>query len=191
MRIFFYFLLLFIINSTLIFSQILVDKNKINPSILNDFWPAKWITCPDASIQDYAVFHFRKSFALDKVPEEFIVHISADNRYILYVNGKLVTYGPARGDLQHWRFEPVDINEYLTPGNNVIAAVVWNFGEHIPAAQMTRKTAFIIFRKFWPYIDFIQSPKVDSARTGHLFTRNGIKCIYGTKNTQKNCPMDR
>jgi len=144
MRRFFYFFLLFIFSSTSFFGQILVDKNNINSSILNDFWTAKWITCPDASIKEYGVFHFRKSFTLDKVPEEFIVHVSADNRYILYVNGELVTYGPARGDLQHWRFEPLDINRYLIPGKNVIAAVVWNFGEHIPAAQMTRKTAFIM-----------------------------------------------
>ncbi len=144
MRRFFYFFLLFTFSSTSFFGQILVNKNNINSSILNDFWTAKWITCPDASIKEYGVFHFRKSFTLDKVPEEFIVHVSADNRYILYVNGELVTYGPARGDLQHWRFEPLDINRFLIPGKNVIAAVVWNFGEHIPAAQMTRKTAFIM-----------------------------------------------
>jgi len=144
MRRFFYFFLLFIFISNSFFGQTLVNKNKINSSILNDFWPAQWITCPDASVLEYGVFHFRKSFTLDNVPEEFIVHVSADNRYILYVNGKLVTYGPARGDLQHWRFEPLDISEYLLPGKNAIAAVVWNFGEYIPAAQMTRKTAFIM-----------------------------------------------
>ena len=118
----FYFFLLFILSSNSFFGQILVNKNKINSSILNDFWPAKWITCPDVSVIDYGVFHFRKSFTLDNVPEEFIVHVSADNRYSLYVNGKLVTYGPARGDLQHWRFESLDISKYLLPGKNVIAA---------------------------------------------------------------------
>jgi len=144
MKRFVYFLLLFIFSSTLISGQILVNKNDINPSILNDFWPAKWITYPLGSIKDYGVFHFRKSFALDKIPDEFIIHVSADNRYILYVNGKIITYGPARGDLQHWRYESLDINGYLIPGKNVIAAVVWNFGEYIPAAQITRSTAFIM-----------------------------------------------
>jgi hypothetical protein len=140
----FYFFLITINISSISYSQIQVNESKINPSIISDFWPASWITCPDASITGYGVFHFRKSFKIEKVPEEFIVHVSADNRYILYVNGVLVTYGPARGDLQHWRFESLDINKYLTPGENVIAAVVWNFGEHIPAAQITRKTAFIM-----------------------------------------------
>ena len=41
----------------------------------------------------YGVYHFRKSFDLEVVPSRFIVHVSADNRYKLYVNGKLVSLG--------------------------------------------------------------------------------------------------
>ena len=62
----------------------------------------------------------------------------------MFVNGTEVCKGPARGDLANWRFETIDITEYLTTGENVLAAVVWNFGEFKPLAQVSKKTAFIV-----------------------------------------------
>jgi len=41
------------------------------------------------------------------------VHLSADNRYKLYVNSVLVSCGPARGDLYYWNYETVDLAPYL------------------------------------------------------------------------------
>jgi hypothetical protein len=63
--------------------------------------------------------------------------VSGDNRYELFVNGARVLSGPARGDLNHWRFETLDIAPHLTAGKNVLAGVVWNFAELAPMAQMT------------------------------------------------------
>ena len=118
---------------------------EINPELLKHYrWPAHWISCPGVSLKDYGVYHFRRVFNLSAKPEKFVVHVSADNRYWLFVNGKRVCNGPARGDLQHWRFETVDIAEHLNKGRNVLAAEVWNFGEYIPFAQVTHATAFIV-----------------------------------------------
>lgn len=122
----------------------LVPIEKINPVILTNHWKAQWITHPTESALDYAVFHFRKSFELAVVPEEFIIHISADNRYRLFVNGQAVCFGPARGDLAHWFYESIDIAKFLKPGKNLLAAVVWNFGEDKPWAQFSLKTALIV-----------------------------------------------
>ncbi len=55
-------------------------------------------------------YHFRKTFTLTNVPSKFIVHVSGDNRYRLFVNGKAVCSGPAGGDLANWNFETVDIS---------------------------------------------------------------------------------
>ncbi len=90
------------------------------------------------------MFHFRKSFTLERVPASFVIHVSADNRYRLFVNGTSVSLGPARSDLDHWRFETVDIAPQLKPGRNVLAAVVWNFGIWSPMAQLSERTAFIV-----------------------------------------------
>lgn len=116
----------------------------INPDLLTKRWSASLVSHPTASLRDYGVYHFRRTFDLDSTPENFIVHVSADNRYRLFVNGQSVCRGPARGDLMHWRFETVDIAPYLVKGKNTIAAVVWNFGEYIPFAQMTLRTAFVL-----------------------------------------------
>ena len=82
-----------------------LNIEKINPALLNRRWKAQWITHPTESLLDYGVFHFRKAFELKEQPQEFIINISADNRYRLFVNGKAVCFGPARADLEHWSFE--------------------------------------------------------------------------------------
>ncbi len=107
-------------------------------------WQAKWITHPTADLDDYGVYHFRRTFELGEKPTSFIVHVSADNRYKLYVNGKQVSFGPARSDLAHWRYETVDIAPQLQTGKNVVAALVFNGGESKAVAQVSHQTAFIL-----------------------------------------------
>ncbi|MEO5772814.1 MAG: alpha-L-rhamnosidase C-terminal domain-containing protein [Sphingomicrobium sp.] len=90
------------------------------------------------------MFHFRKLLELPAKPDRFIVRVSADNRYRLFVNGRSVSVGPARGDIMHWRYETLDLAPYLQPGRNVIAATVWNWGELRPGAQISRRTGFLL-----------------------------------------------
>ena len=116
----------------------------INPDLLRQAWPAWWIAHPTAPACDYGVFHFRKTFDLAAQPARFVIHVSADNRYRLFVNGASVCLGPARGDLFHWRFETVDIAPWLRAGKNVVAAVVWNFGLLKPDAQVSLRTGLIV-----------------------------------------------
>lgn len=123
---------------------VLVPFEKIDPELLTYHWKAQWITHPTESVLDYGVFHFRKSFELGSVPKEFIIHVSADNRYRLFVNGRAVCFGPARGDLAHWFYESINIAPFLKPGKNLLAAVVWNFGDDKPWAQFSLKTALIV-----------------------------------------------
>jgi len=118
-------------------------------------WKAQWITGPgrpinrftaasDLSLKDYGVFKFRKTIELGQKPASFVVHVSGDNRYKLYVNGRLVGQGPARGDLYFWNFETLDLAPYLQAGRNTVAAVVWNDGRAKPEAQISYLTAFIL-----------------------------------------------
>lgn len=128
----------------LIMQTATVGAPSINPELLERRWSAWWIAPPDAAPADYGVYHFRRVFDLANVPSSFIVHVTADNRYQLYVNGTRVAWGPARGDLFHWRYETVDLAPQLRPGKNVIAAVVWNFGSLAPEAQISRRTGFLL-----------------------------------------------
>ena len=84
--------------------------------LLRRTWSARWIAVPDAPPDAYGVYHFRRTFDLPAKPQRFVVHVSGDNRYQLFVNGRRVAWGPARGDLFHWRYETVDLAPYLRSG---------------------------------------------------------------------------
>ncbi len=122
----------------------ILSSQNINQNILNKVWNASWIDVPNTDPHVYGVYHFRKNFLLDEQPTQFIIHVSADNRYKLFVNDSLVSFGPAKGDLYHWNFETVDIASHLHKGKNIIAAVVWNFGDDKPVWQISYQTAFIL-----------------------------------------------
>jgi alpha-L-rhamnosidase len=106
--------------------------------------PAQWITSPGAPIRDLTMLHFRKELQLEKVPEHFLVDVSADNRFLLEVNQERIGSGPARGDLAHWRYEVYDLAPHLHAGKNVLAATVWNLGSLAPVAQISNRTGFLL-----------------------------------------------
>jgi len=105
---------------------------------------ARWIAPPGLAPDSFAVFHARRTFDLTTRPEHFVVHVSADNRYRLYVNGAQVSSGPQRSDVMHWRYETVDIAPQLRAGANVVAALVWNWGPHHPVAQHSFRSGFVL-----------------------------------------------
>ena len=107
-------------------------------------WHAQWISHPTAPLREPITLHFKKTLELTSVPAHFLVHVSADNRFVLYVNGRRVGDGPARGDLTHWRYETFDLAPMLKAGTNVIGATVWNFGVYAPVAQISDRTAFLL-----------------------------------------------
>lgn len=106
-----------------------------------------WISHPSVAKHSYSVLHFRKTFQLSGKPESFLVDISADTRYRFFVNGKSVAVGPARSDVQHWRYATLDISPYLIAGKNVLAAVVWNDGENMAWPQMSYQTGLYLHGK--------------------------------------------
>jgi alpha-L-rhamnosidase len=116
----------------------------LNASLIASKWQASWIADPGAPAKGQGFYYFRKQITLGAAPAHFWIHVSADNRYILHVNGTYMAEGPARGDLFHWRFETVDIAPALHSGDNIIAAEVWNAGTAAPVAQMTDRTGFML-----------------------------------------------
>ena len=114
------------------------------PTIFAGAAEAKWIAPPGMHADSFGVFHARRVVELAAKPARFIVHVSADNRYRLYVNGAQISSGPQRSDAMHWRYETVDLAPALRSGRNVIAAVVWNWGPNHPVAQHSLRTAFLL-----------------------------------------------
>ncbi|MGB6690893.1 MAG: alpha-L-rhamnosidase C-terminal domain-containing protein [Terracidiphilus sp.] len=130
--------------SIIVFAVALQAQSATAPDAPHREWKAGWISHPTAPLREPIVLHFRRTLTLADVPSSYVVRVSADNRFILYVNGQRVGDGPARGDLVHWRYERFDLAPLLKAGDNLITATVWNFGVYAPVAQMSDRTAFLL-----------------------------------------------
>src|ERR1700752_4773293 len=125
-------------------SPALNSQSPLQPDPPHREWHPAGSPIPRAPLREPLVLHFRRTLDLSAVPAAYTVRVSADNRFILYVNGHRVGDGPARGDLAHWRYERFDLAPFLKPGQNLITATVWNFGIYAPLAQMSDRTAFVL-----------------------------------------------
>lgn len=103
----------------------------------------RWISLDPHPQADLGVFAFRRRVELSRVPQSLEIAVSADQRYKLFVNGKLVGFGPQRGDLRHWIFDTYELGPFLKSGSNSLVALVWNFGRWAPMAQISARTGFV------------------------------------------------
>ncbi|MDD3155451.1 MAG: hypothetical protein PHS41_11340, partial [Victivallaceae bacterium] len=100
--------------------------NKISPghplSRAQWLWPLGNIYLTNCHAQ------FRYDFELTAIPEVAPLFLTADQSYRLYVNGRYVCRGPARGYQDHWPFDEVDLSSYLREGHNFLAVEAYNPG---------------------------------------------------------------
>ena len=82
---------------------------------------------------------FRKSFTLTKDFADARIFITADDYYMLYVNGTFIAQGPAPSYHFQYNYNEIDLTPYLVKGENVIAVHtlyqglvnrVWQSGDH-------------------------------------------------------------
>ncbi len=111
---------------------------------MTESWPARWISVPDTDPKGYGVYYFRKTVHLDAVPSEYKVNVTGDSRYKFYVNGTLVSLGPARGDATHWNYEQVDLAPNLHGGDNLLTAIVFHEGKYKPEANVSVSSGFLL-----------------------------------------------
>ncbi len=99
---------------------------------------------PDVlATEAFGVFVFRHSLEMAAVPSSLVARVSGDQRFRFYVNGHLACWGPQRGDTDHWHYDSIDIAPHLKAGHNVLHAVVWNWGDDAPMAQVWARTGFL------------------------------------------------
>lgn len=103
-----------------------------------------WISVPGIAPHDYGVYYFRKEINVTRTNQPYVVDVSGDNRFKLFVNGRQVTLGPTRSDLAHWNMRRVDLAPFFQEGQNIVAAVVWNDGLYKPEANISYRTGFLI-----------------------------------------------
>ncbi|PYH49879.1 putative rhamnosidase B [Aspergillus saccharolyticus JOP 1030-1] len=96
---------------------------------------APWVWVPhylEEDNQPGRYFLFRKAFpwtppSSTAEHQECLVHVSADSRYRLFVNGQSVSFGPCKSYPGKWYYETVDIRPYLVEGENVVSARVLRY----------------------------------------------------------------
>ncbi len=105
-------------------------------------WTARWIAVEPPPAADPATAMlfgsgragfsrclFRREFELGELPPSARARVSADSRYVLYVNGAEVGRGPARSQPSRQRYDGWDLTRYLHEGRNVVAALVTYYGK--------------------------------------------------------------
>lgn len=105
-------------------------------------WPASWIA-PSGSLATPILFAARCRFTVEVPSAPIRLHVSADERFELYLDGALVARGPERGDPDNWFFQTYDIAD-LAPGEHLLVARVWAMGDAAPIAQLSAGPAFLL-----------------------------------------------
>lgn len=64
------------------------------------------------------------------------LRISADSNYVAYINGKLVGFGQFADYPENKKGDIIDITEFVKPGENRLAIIVWYYGKYAEPAKM-------------------------------------------------------
>jgi alpha-L-rhamnosidase len=103
-------------------------------------WGAAWISCADTPDTPF-VSAYRLRFHLP-VAATLKFHVTADERYELFLDGERVGRGSERGDVLHWFYETYEGE--LSAGPHVLVARVWSFGRLAPRAQLSVRPGFLL-----------------------------------------------
>lgn len=101
---------------------------------------ASWIWHSGGTTGRKTVLLFRNEFRVEERADT-VIHVSADQRYELSLDGKVISMGPDRSDVEHWSFASYALS--LAPGSHVLEALVWWIGSAAPVVQMTYRGGFI------------------------------------------------
>lgn len=126
-------------------SRVLLDhsplpQQKTTAPWMRGTWPCRWIGCPDALTAPF-VAAFRNRFTIHQ-PTTLRIHVTADERYDLFLNGTRIGRGSERGDATHWFFESYDLT--LPVGQHTLVARIWALGERAPVAQISLTPGFYL-----------------------------------------------
>src|SRR5688572_16273062 len=76
-------------------------------------WTGQWIWTEGEAAPRNSYTYFRKSFNLEREPKEGKLHLTADSRYQLWVNGAFAGRGPVRSDRRYLYYDTWDVTPRL------------------------------------------------------------------------------
>jgi hypothetical protein len=86
-----------------------------------------WASAADGKQNVYACFRF--AFDLEFIPRTASLHLSADNEYRLWINGREVAEGPARCFPERQCLDSPDVRGRFRKGRNCICIWAYHFGD--------------------------------------------------------------
>ena len=116
-------------------------------------WPGRWLWPPhrpwegflhsrssEGELDRNVFIRYRARIQLDRLPESAALLLSADGRYLAFVNGHRIGRGPAASDADVREVDRYDVREHLQPGTNLVAVLVHSYG--VDTAWYTLPSAF-------------------------------------------------
>ncbi|PIP15406.1 MAG: hypothetical protein COX46_05955, partial [bacterium (Candidatus Ratteibacteria) CG23_combo_of_CG06-09_8_20_14_all_48_7] len=86
-----------------------------------------WVKGPESPRNFYV--YFRGWFESGEGVKKVLVHLTADSRYLLYLNGEFQGRGPAKCDPKYQYYDTYNVTKKVTAGRNLIAVLVHHYGE--------------------------------------------------------------
>jgi hypothetical protein len=100
-------------------------------------WNAKWISIEGQESSQNFWFCARKTFYITDEIREAKLHVTADSRYVVWVNGQRLGQGPIRSWHFAYHYDTYDLSDLLYLGENTIAVLVTHYGvgtfQYLPA----------------------------------------------------------
>ena len=91
-------------------------------------WRGRWIWIEGDENPWNFYLCARRVFELDHEPREARLRITADTRYVVWVNGERLGQGPVRAWPSNYRYDIYDLRGILREGRNVVAVLVMHSG---------------------------------------------------------------
>ncbi|WP_309384605.1 alpha-L-rhamnosidase C-terminal domain-containing protein [Cerasicoccus frondis] len=84
---------------------------------------ASWVWSPQKIDAEVAFVEFTLEFDWADDDRPLTIHVTADQRYQLYLDGRDVAFGPDRSDVLHWSVSTLSIP--VSSGRHTLKALVW------------------------------------------------------------------
>ena len=132
------------------------------------FEKSKWIWLSTDSIADEYADFINTFDATGKA----LLRISSDSNYTVYINGRLAAFGQYADYPDYKIYDEIDISDFTTDGENLIAVRVWYYGEN--TQTYVKGEAGLIY-------EIISGGKTVSFSDTHVLSRRSRDYISGVR----------
>lgn len=108
---------------------------------------AFWITHKASYAASHqGLYHFKRHFIVEALPDELFIRLCADQEYKLYLNGRPAGHGPVRSDIKHSYYDRRNLRPFLRKGRNSLHLEVLYLREAAAASiQSANLACFVEF----------------------------------------------